>query len=118
VRVLRLRGEGVGDRLTVHRPKGPAADARAGRMLDCAARAIALLPRNAKPRDLFAGLSVATHRGARRPVVAGFRGWVSEDSSIGQPSFHEHEIYRIKRLQLTPFSRVRQDASTTKCPPT
>jgi hypothetical protein len=83
-------------------------------MLDCAARAIALLPRNAKPRDLFAGLSVATHRGACRPVVAGFKGWVSEDSSIGLPSFHEHEIYRIKRLQLTPFSRPRQGASATK----
>ena len=93
----------------------PAADARAGRMLDCAALApTRSFPTNAKPRDLFAGLSFATHRGAYRPVVAGFRGWVSEDSSIGLPSFHEHEIYRIKRLQLTPFSRPRQDASATK----
>ena len=120
VRVLRLRGEGVVRRLTAHRPKGPAADARAGRMLALAARATAALtlgrsfPRNAKPRAESAGPSVATHRGARRPVVAGFKGWVSEDSSIGQPSFHEHEIYGIERLQLTPFSRPRQDASATK----
>ena len=75
-------------------------------------------PRSAKPRAESAGLSFATHRGARRPIVAGLGVGVSEDSSIGQPSFHEHEIYRIKRLQLTPFSRLRQDASVTKCPPT
>ena len=68
-------------------------------------------PRSAKPRAESAGPSVATHRGACRPVVAGFRGWVSEDSSIGLPSFHEHESYPIGRLQLTPFSRRRQVVS-------
>jgi len=57
------------------------------------------LSRNAKPRKDFAGLSVATHRGARRPIVAGFEVGVSEDSSIGLPSFQSHGSHPVERLQ-------------------
>jgi hypothetical protein len=48
------------------------------------------LPRNAKPREDFAGLSFATHRDACRPVITGLEVGVSDASSIGLPSTVEY----------------------------
>lgn len=97
----------------VHRSQRSSSGAAAAeRHANCGApSARAASPRNAKPREDFAGLSVATHRGARRPVVAGFRVWVPEASSIGLPSLHVHGSHPLERPQLTPISGERQEVA-------
>lgn len=69
-----------------------------------------MAPPKAKPREMIAGLAVATHRGECRAIVTGFGVGVSERSSISRPSYceHTHGCHPFTVFKLTPFAALRQ----------